>query len=266
MELFNSMDRKTFNKLFYSFVVAGLFVFGFLLFQSFRFHLVKTTPSLSAITIITPSISFNYNKPLSSAGLVISSESKVINSYTINGKSLVIRLDSSLLAVGKSYVIEVGPLQSLSGNKLPKRVYAFKVVSISFDQLSKTQRDAILKNQANPPYSRGVINYLGFDNIVTNGLSAVQEEVLKQAFFLYSKSISEQVSQITVVSGTLVLGPYDSNSPNPVSSVTFGVKIDSTILAAKLVYSGLSDVQLYLYGQPGGSVIYDSGLLTPDNL
>lgn len=246
--------------------VLGLFFSLFIfysLFQNFKFHLVSVTPSLNSVGVVTPDITFNYNHALVGKGLLVTSDQNIISSYSASGKKLTMSLDSAKLSLGRTYTITVGPVSDLSGKFISKKSYNFIVKNIAFASLSKEQQTTIMKQQATVPYSRTSIGYINTDALINVGLSANQLLDMQQAFFLYSKSIDKEISQVTVMTDSLVLGPYDSNSPNPISSLIFNVKIDSTELGAKLVYSGLSTAELYLYDQVGGKQLFDSGLLTP---
>lgn len=260
----NLFSPKRFpNRLLLYVLVLLAFVMGLLVFRVLSFHLISTTPNLKAVTIITPSVVFNYSSRLSETGMKVSSRDPIVKSFAVNNKSLVVNLSSATLIVGKTYTITVGSLQDTKNRKLGAKTYSFKVVSVSFSELSKSQQADVMKRQANVPYTRSSITYSGFDVLTNNGLSTYQLEDVKQAFFLYSNSIKQKVSRVTLVNDSLVLGPYDSNSPNPISSSTFSVKVDDTALGAKLVYSGLSAAELYLYDQVSGGQLFDSGSLTP---
>lgn len=251
------------SRVLYPGAALGMVLLGFMILQNLRFHLVSTTPSLGVVRIITSSISFNYNHGLSTTGLSVTSGSKIIDSYRVSGKSLIVNLKPSALSVGKTYTVVIGPLSDVSDKKLAQRSFTFKVNSVSFQNLSKAQQDVVMQQQAAVPYTRTSINYDGINVLVDAGLSADQVQEMKQAFFLYSQSINKKFSQITVIASSVVQAPYDSNSATQTSSVSFNVNVDAKTLGAKLVYTGLLTAELYLYDAPGGALIYDSGNLTP---
>lgn len=244
-------------------LVLGVLITGLLIFQVSRFHLVSTTPSLKSVSIITPSISFNYSSRLSETGVKVSSRDGVVKSFAVSNKALVVSIDTARLTVGKTYELIVGPLQDTRNRKLAEKTYSFKVVSVDFGQLSKSQQADILKQQANVPYTRSSINYAGFDALTGSGLSLTQLEGTKQAFFLYSNFVNQKASLVAVVDGSVVQAPYDSSSSSQTSSVSFSVKVDGSSFNARLVYSGLSDVELFLYNQNNGGLVYDSGVIAP---
>ena len=264
MNLYNS-KRSQLSRLLPHVMIMAVSITGLLVFQASRFHLVNITPGLKAVTILTSSVSFNYSSKLSETGIRVSSGDKIISSFSVRDKRLVVSLNSIDLNVGEKYTITVGPLIDIRSRKLAEKTYSFKVVGVSLDELSKSQRAAIIKQQDSVTYTRSSINYFGLDVLTNNGLSANQLEDVKQAFFLYSNSIKHKISQVTVLNDSLMLGPYNSNDPDPVSSSTFSIKIDNIELGAKLVYSGLSSAELYLYDQVGGKQLFDSGLLTLTN-
>lgn len=244
-------------------LVLGVLIIGLLVFQVTRFHLISTTPSLKSVSIITPSISFNYSSKLSEVGVKVSSQDGVVKSFVVSNKALVVRLYTAHLTVGKTYKITVGPLQDTSNRRLSEKMYSFKVISVDFGQLSKSQQADILKQQANVPYTRASINYAGFDALTSSGLSLNQLEGTKQAFYLYSNFVKQKVSLVTVIDGSVAQAPYDSNSSSQTSSVSFSLKVDESSYNARLVYSGLTDVELYLYNQSSGALVYDSGVISP---
>lgn len=262
---FVTNNQKILRKLLPIGLLFGLVILcfvGFTIFQSTQFHLINTTPNLNSVGVVTPYISLNYNALLVS-GAVVTSQPNVVDSYEVSGKSLVIHLKSSVITLGKNYNLSVSSISNKSGKSLSKRSFSFTVRNIAFDSLSAAQKSAVLKQQSTVPYSRNSINYIGIDALVSSGLSAAQVQDLEQAFFLYAKSVNQEITQFNIEANSLVLAPYDSTSATQSSSLTFNVTVSGKTLAARLNYTGLSAAELFLYDSSNNSLIYDSGVLTP---
>lgn len=261
----DNSKRTKVKLLFISLVFGLLGLAGFLFYQSLQFHLVNTTPNMNSVGVVTPYISFNYNETLRS-DIKVTSSPNIVESYKVSGKNIIVSLDSSVISLGKNYTVVIGKVSGPNGKSLPSRSFNFKVRNIAFDSMPLAQQQAVMKRQLAVIYSRTSISYVGFDSLINSGLSADQVELLKQAFFLFSQFVNKDISRVIIVTGSVEQAPYDSTSATQVSSVSFNLNIDSKTMAAKLEYGGLSDVQLTLYDQAGGSLVYDSGLLTPANL
>lgn len=101
--------------------------------------------------------------------------------------------------------------------------------------------------------------YLGFDKLIDRGMTFRQVGNLKYAFYNYSqaenlktKRISIDVDHITTQhtgSQFLILFNVQFNQKN-----VYRVKVD---------YSGLTAIRLYLLGTKSGDLVYDSGLVDP---
>lgn len=261
----NDLDRAKLIKYLWVFVLLfSIFIF-YSLFRSFSFHLVSTTPSLGSIGVVTPDITFNYNRSLNNKGLVVTSDQNIVSTFSITDKKLVVSLNSATISLGKTYTITVGPVSDSSGKSIGKKTYSFTTKNIAFTSLSKEQQSTVMKQQATVPYSRTSIGYTGADALVNVGLSSSQLLDMQQGFFLYSKSVNKEFLGVVIQTNSIVSGPYDSSLPNPVSSLMFGVVIDGANYNAKLVYSGLSSAELYIYEQATGKQLFDSGTLSPSD-
>jgi hypothetical protein len=99
------------------------------------------------------------------------------------------------------------------------------------------------------------IDFRGMSGLIDSGLTSDQITVLKQAFFTYKNSSRT----VIIDTNSIAPGPRNSNSADPSFTINFRVSIDSKTYTATIRYADLSNVQLYLYDQATGSIVFDSG-------
>jgi hypothetical protein len=104
--------------------------------------------------------------------------------------------------------------------------------------------------------------YLGFDKLLNHGLTFTQLTNLKTAFLNYSLKQPNHISEISI-DVDHITSQYNPSSGDSNFYVLFnGVFDRKTVYKAKVQYSGLTDVHLYLM-DPANKVIFDSGVINP---
>lgn len=104
--------------------------------------------------------------------------------------------------------------------------------------------------------------YLGFDKLLDYGLTLDQLNNLKAAFYLYSRQQSSPLKEVSMDISSLNTGYTTIANHDRLYYVTYKVKLDRTKdFIAKVEYSGLSAVRLYLLNQGDQSVVYDSQIV-----
>ncbi|MBX4190483.1 hypothetical protein KW794_00145 [Candidatus Saccharibacteria bacterium] len=95
--------------------------------------------------------------------------------------------------------------------------------------------------------------YLGFDKLIDHGVSYDQVGNLKTAFYQYSKTKNSPIKEVS-----LDVDHIKSIKEGRNFYLTFKVVFDrKDIYQAKLDYTGLSAIRLYLYDN-SGNLIFDS--------
>lgn len=240
-------------------VVVVILYAGFAILQALRFHVVSTTPSMNSVAAISPYITFNFNRNLSKEGASITSTPSIISSSTIQGRQWRIYLNK-ILTVGKAYTITIKYVSDIKSDHITNQAFTFTAKNIPSNQLPADQQAYILKQQANQPYTRNSITYVGVDSLLTSGLTLTQSDDFRQACFLFSQAQHTTFKQVAIQSNSITRPPYDSNNPSLVHSMSFNITIDHSSYAAKVTYTGLTDLRLYVYSPvQSGAQVYDSG-------
>ncbi len=139
-------------------IVAILLVYNFIQLQ--KFHIVNTDPSTSRFSNLIPFMKINFNKPVSRQGLYVSSSPNIINSYTVNNKTLSLSLKP--LTLDKSYVVTLRSVYSTNGQKIINDTIRFTTTYINPNNLPTDQQQAILRNQDHysSPLNNPIVQYL----------------------------------------------------------------------------------------------------------
>jgi hypothetical protein len=104
--------------------------------------------------------------------------------------------------------------------------------------------------------------FLGFDKLLTYGITFDQLNETKQAFYRYSTKQTPPIKQISIDVDHITT-QHDQNVHNSPFVILFNVQFNrKTVNQAKLSYQGLSDIQLTL--SKDGKPVYDSGVITLD--
>jgi hypothetical protein len=106
--------------------------------------------------------------------------------------------------------------------------------------------------------------FVNFDSLIDKGLSIDQSTALKYAFAQYNKTLPTALKTVTVDTESIRAAPRDRNNPTANSIISFDVELDHTTNKARVEFSGLSDVWLYLYNSAGAAQ-YESGLVNINN-
>jgi hypothetical protein len=108
--------------------------------------------------------------------------------------------------------------------------------------------------------------YLGIDKLLDYGLTFTQLTELKQAFYKYSRSLSQPLEEISIDVGNIT-AQHDPTVHNSPFLLLFKVKLDrKTDLQAKVLYNGVSDLRLYLTRLSDGTTVYDSGVVLQEGI
>lgn len=103
--------------------------------------------------------------------------------------------------------------------------------------------------------------YLGFDKLLDYGLGSDQLKNVETAFYTYSQAQTTQIGQVSI-DVDHISTQHDPNNPNSLFDINFNVQFDEkNIYKAKVEYSGLDDVRLYLTDSKTGKIIYDSKVI-----
>jgi hypothetical protein len=114
--------------------------------QATGFHMVSTSPKLSAMPDIAPYIDVTFNRPLSAAGLTISSNPSITGAGTVSGDTLQITINKTL-STGENYTITINSIHDAKGQTLKNVALNITPINATFTSLSTNQQQAILKNQ-----------------------------------------------------------------------------------------------------------------------
>lgn len=239
-------------------IVLGLV--GFSIWRASQFHVVSTEPGMNNFSTAAPFFKINFNRQLSSNDLVVSSRPDITSTQQVSGKTLIINI-SHTLDQNTSYVITVTSISDMRNEKLTNLRFTFQPKNIDFNKLPKDQQDAILQRQAAKPKTRDSITYIGLDTLMNYGLSAIQNEDLKQAIFQYSQSAKKDVSQVTIPVGEISPVPHNPESSSMTDAINFTVQLDKSSFSARVVYGSLTQLELFLMNPQTGQQLYDSGTI-----
>jgi hypothetical protein len=149
-------------------VIVVLLVSLVAVFTYDRSHLriVGNDPNIDNMTIWTPYLKINLNKPVSSASLSISASPDILYGRPISrGKTVIIYL-SVPLDPSKTYTIMVRRIASASGQQVINKQYSFRPKVVSQGQIPDDQREAlILRNQQSPVYKDPLLTHLPFRSV-----------------------------------------------------------------------------------------------------
>jgi flagellar basal body-associated protein FliL len=106
--------------------------------------------------------------------------------------------------------------------------------------------------------------YLGISSFIDSGLSDDQLTRLKYAFYNYSIQNKKNIKEVSIDINSIKPGPHNPNTNAPFT-INFNVTFDrKATYRAKVEYSGLEDIRLFLYDQKTNAQIYDSTPLGTD--
>jgi len=133
------------------------------------FHIVRTNPSSQNVATLTPFFNIEFNKPLSTSGLSVSSNYAIIKFYKVQQKTLSLTLNYPLTA-GATYAITVNSVQAVGGHKISNKTFKFTPKNITYDKLSADQKAVILKGQSQneAAYNNPILAHLPYGTLDYN--------------------------------------------------------------------------------------------------
>jgi hypothetical protein len=142
--------RKNIKSIVILVIAIGCIWLGYTIYKNAQFHVVSVNPSLSKISVLTPSIDVNFNDPITS-NVVATGDSFINSVQKISSKTVQIGF-ATPLKLNQKYSINLGTLTSTNHQKINNLVLVFKAGYINFNNLSKAQQQQILsKTDTLPP-------------------------------------------------------------------------------------------------------------------
>jgi hypothetical protein len=126
-------------------LIGGLIIYEIV--RSFQLHIVSTDPALSDVATVSPFLKVNFNNPLSSSNLSVSSQSGIIQSYSVANKTLTINFVEPL-ALQQTYTITIASVADTAGKRLTNTKLSFIAKYVSSNKLSTAQTQAQLQTQS----------------------------------------------------------------------------------------------------------------------
>lgn len=127
----------------------------------------------------------------------------------------------------------------------------------NYNNLSKDQQQALLAvKQSSLPQTPPT--YYGTDDLLNIGLSSDQLNSVEYAFGQYFRSAKKTVKRIDISSVQAV--SRNPNDPSPLNTVNFNVTFNTNdSYQARVDYSSITTIHLYLYNPTNNALVYDSG-------
>ncbi len=230
-------------------IIIGLLVW----WQSRKFHVVNTDPGTNNVASISPFFKLNFNKPVSPSGFAASASPRFYSSYKIGGKTVTFSLNIPL-SQAQTYTLTINHVSSTSGDQLSNLKFSFKPQAANDQNVSQSQSQALLQQQSQKPPSKNNVNFVGFDALLNYGVTNAQLNNLEQAFFDFKNT----AQTVTIDNDSIKAVPHDPNSASMSDSINFTTKVDSIGYNARIDYSNITELRLYLYSINGNSLIFDS--------
>jgi len=102
--------------------------------------------------------------------------------------------------------------------------------------------------------------YLGFDRLLDHGLTLVQINNLKAAFYKYSLAQSPHLKEISIAVDNITTS-YKQTAHSTVFYIYFNGRFDRAMpFNAKIQYNGIDDVRLFLSNN-NNKQVFDSGII-----
>jgi hypothetical protein len=161
----------------------------------------------------------------------------------------------------KAYTITFDTVSSTNGAHLTKQSIHFTTQDTDFTDLPNNQQQAILDKQAQQPVSQNTLTYTGLDSLTEYGVTSSQYGDLKQAFFEFIQSTKSTAASIVVDPNNVNPVPHNPESTSDIDTINFVAAVGDTSYNAKVDYSNLTAIRLYLYDQKSGAQKYDSGTI-----
>jgi hypothetical protein len=132
-------------------IAVALVAFG--VYQSARFRVVGTDPGTDSVSVISPFIDVTFSKPINKDSVDLKSDTTTLAGFSIVDDK-VLRIKFSNLKLNSKNKIVITEVDSKSGSKLKDLDVSFVAKDIPFQDLSKSQQQAILKLQDTPSPNR----------------------------------------------------------------------------------------------------------------
>ncbi|HEV2402927.1 MAG TPA: Ig-like domain-containing protein [Candidatus Saccharimonadales bacterium] len=150
-------------------------------YNALRFRVTATNPDISNVAEYTPFFKIEFNKSITSNGLVISAKPSIISSYSVRGNTLNIDLKYPM-SDKTTYTITVGKVYDVRGSVISGKVFSFKPKNIPINRLPEDQRKALavapepsegeqgitFNNGASKIYQDPILSHLPYDNLYFN--------------------------------------------------------------------------------------------------
>jgi hypothetical protein len=235
--------------------------------QVATFHLVKTDPKNSSTPNQYTAVTFTFNENLAPNSATVNYlvfEPGAKGSTKVSGKSVTFTPETAFV-VGTKYTFTLKGIKSSSGHTLQDTTLTFTPQYTAYADLPADIKKRLTADpQDTPqPYRASTIAIANSSLITDRGVTTDQMDLLKVAFWNYFHSVNQEQRSLTVTNLTKV--PHDHYSTS--DTVNFDVLIgDKLTYKAKLVYSDLTNIRLYLSNPANGALIFDSQLITPDSI
>lgn len=152
-------------------VILSVLIVVFLLYQAVRsqqFHVVNTNPSISNVATASPFFKVNFNKTLSKNDVSVVSSYSIISSYEVQGKTLIINLNTPL-TTKRTYYIKINSISDTNRHKISSKAFVFVPKDVPSKDLPADQGQAILRKQGNyypsSPASDPIIAHLPYSTL-----------------------------------------------------------------------------------------------------
>ncbi len=133
-------------------VVGAVFLVAviFSIYQQFTFRITGITPKPSTVASSTPVFKVKFNKALSDHGIAVTSDPMVVESTSVSGNTLNIKLKTPLKDQQK-YTLTITTVFSTNGQQVGNKKYTFTAKDIDPSTLPSDQQQTILQNQKQTP-------------------------------------------------------------------------------------------------------------------
>ena len=146
----NTMNKKKLPRI----IALAIVVTALAVIMSLKhgFRITAYSPNLNKISTGTPYFDINFNNPLSTKGISISSPSGIINSYSIVGSSDLRIFFNLPLELNTSYKLVIGSISDRNGDEIRNESIVFKTVYLSPSTRTKQETQYIVSQQDKPNY------------------------------------------------------------------------------------------------------------------
>lgn len=119
-----------------------------------------------------------------------------------------------------------------------------------------------INGQSNFVYSPQVIDYEGFNALITQGVASDQLTQIEQQIFDFSNSIHKEFQTVTLDDSSLVIVFHDPTSINSNTSATFSVNTGDTTYKVRAEYPDFGiNIYTRIFDNSGG-LLYNSSVKT----